>query len=129
MDREDTSSSNDSLGKEDATQFRSERNYGPSNRGLHQQVSSSGARFTALPLRPFKALHPIKQIEMTSATISNPGRFERETSHSGGVRINSCYEAPKISEGSVPKVPSFFLVVSIFERSSICAVLRKLFRH
>ncbi|GIZ05053.1 hypothetical protein CEXT_582731 [Caerostris extrusa] len=48
-------------------------------RGLHQRISFCGARFYSLtpPSAP-EGLHPIKQIEMTSATISNPGCFQRK---------------------------------------------------
>ncbi|GIZ05049.1 hypothetical protein CEXT_582691 [Caerostris extrusa] len=68
--------------------------------GLHQRISSRGPRFYNPP--PSAPQGPAPQ------KANRDDRFEK-ISHSGGVRINSCYEAPKISEGSVPKIPSFFL--------------------
>ncbi|GIY79950.1 hypothetical protein CDAR_384971 [Caerostris darwini] len=75
--REDTSSSNDSLGKKARHNSEAEDLQLDQQRGPHQQISSCEARFYRPPPPP-KGLHPIKQIEMTSATISNPGRFKRK---------------------------------------------------
>ncbi|GIY79940.1 hypothetical protein CDAR_384901 [Caerostris darwini] len=108
--REDTSSSNDSVGKKARHNSEAEDLQPDQQRGLHQQISSCGARFYSRSHPQGPAPHKANRDDVCDNFES--GALQEKTSNSGGVRINSCYEAPKISKGLFQKF-SFFCGLSL----------------